>query len=160
MGDAALQPWKKDRPVPGVAQGAIQSGTYAAKTIRARLDGRAMKPFHYRNRGDVAVIGRLAGVTDIPWLGPFGRQSGFPAWALWLGIHIVYLIGFANRIVVTIRWAWSFLTHGRGSRLITGQPLLPEIEHPAPPPTADPAGPPPGPERDSLDVGEPVGEPR
>jgi NADH dehydrogenase len=160
VGDAALQPWKKDRPVPGVAQGAIQSGTFAAKTIRARLDGRATRPFRYRNRGDVAVIGRLAGVTDIPWLGPLGRQSGFAAWALWLGIHIVYLIGFANRIVVTVRWAWSFLTHGRGSRLITGQPLLPAIEDPAPPPSADPAGPPPGPDRDALDVGEPVGEPR
>ncbi|HET7029727.1 MAG TPA: NAD(P)/FAD-dependent oxidoreductase [Candidatus Limnocylindrales bacterium] len=160
VGDAALQPWKPEKAVPGVAQGAIQSGTYAAKTIRARLDGRAMKPFHYRNRGDVAVIGRLAGVTDIPWLGPFGRQSGFAAWALWLGIHIVYLIGFANRIVVTTRWAWSFLTHGRGSRLITGTPLLPPIEDPAPPPSADPEGPPPAPEGDALAVGDEVGEPR
>ena len=130
VGDAAQQPWKRDRPVPGVAQGAIQSGAYAARAIRARLDGGVVKPFRYRNRGDVAVIGRLAGVTDIPWLGPLGRQSGFPAWSLWLGIHIVYLIGFANRIVVTVRWAWTFLTHGRGSRLITGQPLVPEIEDP------------------------------
>ncbi len=130
VGDAAHQPWKPDKPVPGVAQGAIQGGAYAARAIRARLDGDAVKPFRYFNRGDVAVIGRLAGVTDIPWLGPFGRQSGFPAWFLWLGIHIVYLIGFANRIIVTVRWAWSFLTHGRGSRLITGQPLIPEIEDP------------------------------
>ena len=58
------------------------------------------EPFAYRDKGDVAVIGRLAGVTNIGWLGPFGRQSGFIAWALWLGIHILYLIGFANRIVV------------------------------------------------------------
>jgi NADH:ubiquinone reductase (H+-translocating) len=130
VGDAAHQPWKKEKPVPGVAQGAIQGGSYAAKAIRARLDGDEVKPFKYFNRGDVAVIGRLAGVTDIPWLGPFGRQSGFPAWFLWLGIHIVYLIGFANRIIVTVRWAWSFMTHGRGSRLITGQPLVPEIEEP------------------------------
>jgi NADH dehydrogenase len=78
----------------------------------------------------VAIIGRLKGVTSIPWLGRFGRTSGFAAWVLWLGIHIVYLIGFANRIVVVTRWAWSFLTHGRGSRLITGQPLLPEIDEP------------------------------
>ncbi len=130
VGDAALQRWKKERPVPGVAQGAIQSGMYAAKTIRARLSGEPMKPFKYFNRGDVAVIGRLSGVTDIPWLGPFGRQSGFPAWFLWLGIHIVYLVGFANRLVVIIRWAWSFLTHGRNSRLITGQPLLPPLVEP------------------------------
>jgi NADH dehydrogenase len=133
VGDAAVQPWKQDRPVPGVAQGGIQGGKHAARTIRRRLSGEATPPFRYRNRGDVAVIGRLAGVTDIPWLGPLGRQSGFAAWMLWLGIHIVYLIGFANRIVVTVRWAWSFLTHGRGSRLITGGPLLPPIEEPEPP---------------------------
>jgi NADH:ubiquinone reductase (H+-translocating) len=133
VGDAALQPWRKDRPVPGVAQGAIQSGTHAAKTVLGRLSGEPDRPFRYRNRGDVAVIGRLAGVTDIPWLGPFGRQSGFAAWFLWLGIHILYLIGFANRIVVSVRWAWSFLTHGRGSRLITGLPLLPPIEDPVAP---------------------------
>jgi len=133
VGDAAVQPWKPDKPVPGVAQGAIQSGTYAAKVIRRRVLGRPYGPFEYRDKGDVAVIGRLAGVTNIGWLGPFGRQSGFIAWALWLGIHILYLIGFANRIVVLIRWAWSFLTHGRGTRLITGTTLLPPIEEPEPP---------------------------
>ena len=133
IGDAAVQPWKEGRPVPGVAQGAIQSGRHAAKTIRRRLSSEPTPAFKYSNKGDVAVIGRLAGVTDIPWLGPFGRRSGFFAWALWLGIHIVYLIGFANRLVVTVRWAWSFLTHGRGSRLITGTPLLPPIAEPQPP---------------------------
>ena len=133
VGDAAVQPWKEGKPVPGVAQGAIQSGTYVAKVIRRRILGRPYEPFEYRDKGDVAVIGRLAGVTNIGWLGPFGRQSGFIAWALWLGIHIVYLIGFANRIVVLIRWAWSFLTHGRGTRLITGTALLPPIEEPEPP---------------------------
>ncbi|HZC32562.1 MAG TPA: FAD-dependent oxidoreductase, partial [Candidatus Bathyarchaeia archaeon] len=144
IGDAAVQPWKKDRPVPGVAQGGIQGGRHAARTIRRRLSGEPTPPFRYANKGDVAVIGRLAGVTDIPWLGPFGRQSGFFAWLLWLGIHIVYLIGFANRIVVTVRWAWSFLTHGRGSRLITGMPLLPPIAEPEPPATnPPPEGPPP-----------------
>jgi NADH dehydrogenase len=138
IGDAAVQPWKRDRPVPGVAQGGIQGGRHAARTIRRRLSGEPTPPFRYANKGDVAVIGRLAGVTDIPWLGPFGRQSGFFAWLLWLGIHIVYLIGFANRIVVTVRWAWSFLTHGRGSRLITGTPLLPPIAEPEPPATTPP----------------------
>ena len=133
VGDAAVQPWKKDRPVPGVAQGGIQGGKYAARTIRRRLSGERTRPFRYSNRGDVAVIGRLAGVTDIPWLGPFGRQAGFTAWVLWLTIHVLYLIGFANRVVVTIRWAWSFFTRGRGSRLITGAPLLPPIEDPEPP---------------------------
>jgi NADH dehydrogenase len=133
VGDAAIQPWKPGWPVPGVAQGGIQGGKYAAGVILARLDGRAVEPFRFSNRGDVAVIGRLSGVTNIPWLGPLGQAGGFLAWVLWLGIHIAYLIGFANRLVVLTRWAWSFFTHSRGSRLITGQPLLPDIEEPEPP---------------------------
>ena len=133
IGDAAIQPWKPDRPVPGVAQGGIQPGKYVAGAILARLDGRSIEPFRFSNRGEVAVIGRLSGVTDIPWLGPFGQTGGFLAWLLWLGIHISFLIGFANRLVVLTRWASSFFTHGRGSRLITGQPLLPDIEEPEPP---------------------------
>jgi len=132
VGDAAIQPWKPDRATPGVAQGGIQGGTYAAKAILARLHGDAVKPYRYSNHGDVAVIGRLSGVTDIPWMGPLGQQSGFTAWLLWLLIHITYLIGFANRIVVTTRWAFSFLTRGRSTRLITGQPLVPPIETPMP----------------------------
>jgi NADH dehydrogenase len=138
VGDAAVQPWKPDRATPGVAQGAMQGGIHAAKTIRRRLLGRPTEPFRYSNHGDVAVIGRSSGVTDIPWLGPFGQQGGFTAWLLWLGIHIAYLIGFANRLVVLTRWAFSFLTHGRGTRLITGRPLLPEIEDPEPPVMAPP----------------------
>jgi len=130
VGDAAVQPWRTDQPVPGVAQGGIQGGRYAAAVIRARLSGETVPPFRYSNRGDVAVIGRLAGVTDIPWLGPLGRQSGFSAWFLWLTIHILYLIGFTNRIVVVLRWGWSFVSRGRGSRLITGEPFLPPIEEP------------------------------
>jgi NADH dehydrogenase len=158
IGDSAVMPWKDGKPVPGVAQGGIQGGKYAARAIRHRLSGEPAPPFRYSNRGDVAVIGRLAGVTDIPWLGPFGRRSGFLAWALWLGIHIVYLIGFANRLVVTVRWAWSFLTHGRGSRLITGTPLLPPIAEPEPPAS----GPPPGqeaPTPDELAISDASGEP-
>ena len=101
--------------------------------------GQPVKPFRYSNHGDVAVIGRLRGVTDIPWMGPFGQQGGFTAWLLWLLIHIAYLIGFANRIVVVTRWAFSFLTRGRSTRLITGQPLVPPIEAPLP---VDPSAPP------------------
>jgi NADH dehydrogenase len=133
IGDDAVQPWKKGRPVPGVAQGAIQPGQYVGKAIRRRLSGEPGAPFRFTDKGDVAVIGRLAGVTNIGWLGPFGKQSGFTAWLMWLVIHIFYLIGFANRIVVVVRWAWSFFTAGRGTRLITGTPLLPPIEEPAAP---------------------------
>ncbi len=135
IGDAAVMPWKPDHPAPGVAQGGIQSGKYVAKAIlaRARARDRDIKDFRYSDHGDAAVIGRLSGVTNIGWLGPLGRAGGFFAWALWLTIHIIYLIGFANRIVVTTRWMWSFFTHGRSTRLITGQPLLPPIEEPEPP---------------------------
>jgi NADH dehydrogenase len=155
IGDAAVQPWKSRRPVPGVAQGAIQPGKYVARTIVRRARGEPTPPFRYRDRGDVAVIGRLAGVTNIGWLGPFGRQSGFVAWLLWLGIHIVYLIGFANRLVVIVRWAWSFLTHGRGTRLITGRPLLPPIARPEPPGSVSP-----GPGTGGLPDRSAVGDPR
>jgi NADH:quinone reductase (non-electrogenic) len=138
VGDVASREWRDGRPVPGVAQGGIQGGSYAAATILRRLRGEPTPPFRYSNRGEVAIIGRLSGVTDIPWLGPLGRQGGFTAWLLWLGIHLSYLIGFANRIVVITRWGWSFLTHGRGSRLITGEPHLPPIETPEPPATQNP----------------------
>jgi len=143
VGDAAVEPWHGGRAVPGVAQGAIQGGSYAAGVIRRRVLHRPYEPFAYRDKGDVAVIGRLAGVTNIGWLGPLGRQSGFRAWLLWLGIHIFYLMGFSNRLIVLIRWAWSFLTHGRATRLITGQPLLPDIADPEPPalPPLDPETP-------------------
>src|SRR6476646_5282 len=133
VGDAAVQPWKPERATPGVAQGGIQGGSYAVKVIRRRILGRPYEPFRYSNHGDVAVIGRLSAVTDIPWMGPFGQQGGFTAWLLWLGIHIAYLIGFTNRLVVLTRWAWSFVTHGRGSRLITEGELLPPIAEPEPP---------------------------
>ena len=98
VGDAAVEPWKPGKPTPGVAQGAMQGGSYAAKVVRRRILGRPYEPYQYSDHGDVAVIGRLAGVTNISWLGPFGQRGGFTAWLLWLGIHIFYLIGFSNRV--------------------------------------------------------------
>ena len=133
IGDAAVQPWKKGKPVPGVAQGGIQGGKCAAAAIRHRLRASRSRRSTTRTAATLPSSAGSPGVTNIGWLGPFGRQGGFLAWLLWLGIHIFYLIGFANRIVVVTRWAWSFLTHGRGSRLITGEPLLPDIEVPKPP---------------------------
>ncbi|HEX7491797.1 MAG TPA: NAD(P)/FAD-dependent oxidoreductase [Candidatus Limnocylindrales bacterium] len=130
LGDLAVVARPGGKPVPGVAPAAIQEGKYAADSIKRRLQGKPLEPFHYQDRGDVAVIGRLSGVADIRWLGRFGHMRGFLAWGMWLGVHILYLIGFANRLVVLIRWAWSFLTHGRGTRLITGEPHLPPIKRP------------------------------
>ncbi len=133
VGDLAIAKQPNGKPVPGVAPAAIQEGSYVARTIRRRVHGERPKQFRYRDKGDLATIGRLSGVADIRWLGPFGQFSGFLAWLMWLGIHIFYLIGFANRIIVTVRWGWSFLTKGRSTRLITEGELLPPIRTPEPP---------------------------
>jgi NADH dehydrogenase len=105
--------------LPGVAPVAMQQGRYAAKVTRARLRGKQTPPFHYRDKGNLATIGRGAAVADIKGL----KLSGFVAWVTWLVVHLWFLVGFQNRLVVMIRWTSSFLTHGRGSRLIAGQPL-------------------------------------
>ncbi len=102
------------RALPGVAPAAMQEGRYAAMAVRDRLRGRSAPPFQYRDKGNLATIGRAAAVADIKGL----RLSGFVAWLTWLLVHLWYLEGFQNRIVVFIRWAFSFATHGRGARLI------------------------------------------
>ena len=103
--------------LPGVAPVAMQQGRYAAKVVRERLRSRPEKPFRYRDKGNLATIGRGAAVADIKGL----RLSGHIAWLTWLLVHLYYLVGFQNRVVVLIRWASSFFTHGRGARLITEQ---------------------------------------
>jgi NADH dehydrogenase len=106
--------------LPGVAPVAMQMGRYAAKRVR----GRTSEPFKYTDKGNLATIGRARAVADLKGL----KLSGFLAWVMWLVIHLFYLIGFQNRFVVLVRWMFSFLTHGRGARLITNaDPLeLPE----------------------------------
>lgn len=101
--------------LPGVAPVAMQQGRYAARVVEARLEGRPTKPFRYRDKGNLATIGRASAVADIKGL----HLSGFLAWMAWLVVHLFYLIGFQNRVVVLVRWQISFLTHGRGARLIT-----------------------------------------
>lgn len=100
--------------LPGLAPVAMQQGRYAARAIRARLRNREPGPFHYRDKGNLATIGRSKAVADVKGL----HLAGFPAWALWLLVHIFYLIGFQNRLLVILRWTISFLTRGRGARLI------------------------------------------
>lgn len=109
IGDLAAVTQNGD-PVPGVAPAAMQMGRYVADRIR----GRTAKLFRYRDKGNLATIGRSAGVAD------FGRIrfSGFPAWAAWLAIHIFFLIGFQNRLLVMIQWAWNYVTRNRSARLI------------------------------------------
>jgi NADH dehydrogenase len=106
----------RGEPLPCVAPAAIQEGRYAARTIRARLEGRTLPPFEYFDKGALATIGRSAAVAAFRSL----RFWGFPAWLVWLVIHIVYLIEFENRLLVMIQWANTYVTRHRGSRLITG----------------------------------------
>jgi NADH dehydrogenase len=101
--------------LPGLAPVAMQQGRYAAGVVRARLRGRRHGAFRYRDKGNLATIGRATAVADIKGI----RLSGFPAWATWLVVHLWYVIGFQNRLLVLIRWSFSFATHGRGARLIT-----------------------------------------
>ncbi len=117
VGDLAAACDEKGKPLPGVAQVAMQGGVYAAKAIRARLAGKAeLKPFHYFNKGDMAVIGRAAAVANI-----FGFQvSGLLAWLIWLFIHLMYIVEFQSRVVVFVQWGFEYLTFSRGARLITG----------------------------------------
>lgn len=105
------------KSVPGVAPAAIQGGQHAARCIRRRLAGQGNVAFRYRDKGSLATIGRAAGVADFGRL----RVSGFVAWALWLAVHIFFLVGFRNRVFVLLSWAWSYVTFQRGARLITGE---------------------------------------
>jgi NADH dehydrogenase len=115
IGDLAL--FREDgKPLPGVATVAIQQGKYVAKTIRRDLRGEPRKPFHYLDKGLLATIGKASAVADVGGL----KMSGLLAWLIWVVIHISYLIGFRNRILVMIQWAWAWLTSSRGIRLITG----------------------------------------
>ena len=104
------------KPVPGVAQGAMQGGTHAAKMIKADLAGKPRKPFAYWDKGSMATIGRKSAIVQI------GRteHAGFFAWLFWWVLHIFYVIGFRNRIAVVLSWAWQWVWYQRGVRLITG----------------------------------------
>jgi len=124
IGDLAAAKNSDGSLVPGVAPAAIQEGIHTAKNIARILNDQPALPFRYRDKGSLATIGRAAGVAD---LGPI-KLSGFIAWAAWLSIHIFFLIGFRNRVLVILQWAWSYLTYQRGARLITGkvEPLMKE----------------------------------
>lgn len=113
------------KPVPGVAQPAMQMGEYAGKSIAAEVRGeRINRPFHYFDKGDMATIGRSAAVANVKW--PFkAHLSGFAAWFAWLTVHIFFLIGFRNRFAVFRNWAYTYAFFKEGSRLITGDQTLP-----------------------------------
>ncbi len=127
IGDLALSQGKNGKPLPGVAQVAIQGGAYAARAIRARLSGKKeLPPFRYFNKGDMAVIGRAAAIANI-----FGLHlSGLLAWLTWLFIHLMYIVEFQSRVLVFVQWGFEFLTFSRGARLITGKAATDSLVQP------------------------------
>jgi len=115
VGDIAVLDDGKGRPLPGVAQVAIQGGRHAGRMICAQLERRATTPFRYHDKGSMATIGRHDAVAEIP--GGI-RLTGTVGWLAWLGLHLLYLIGFRNRANVLVNWTWNYLTYDRGSRII------------------------------------------
>ena len=118
VGDLASYSHQGAKPLPGVAPVAMQQGRYAAEHIRARLSGKTLPPFHYRDKGNLATIGRNKAVGQIGKL----HLSGFPAWLVWLFVHLMYLVEFENRLLVLVEWIYNYVTRNRGARLITGKP--------------------------------------
>jgi len=116
IGDSAAFLDGAGKPLPGVAPVAIQQGRHVARNIVRAAQGKSLEPFHYSNKGNLATIGRAAGVADFGRL----RLSGFVAWVTWLLVHIFFLIGFRNRLMVMFDWTWSYFFYGRSARLITG----------------------------------------
>jgi NADH:ubiquinone reductase (H+-translocating) len=121
IGDLANFAHQTGQPLPGVAQPAIQEGRYVAAAIARRLRGEKPRPFHYLDKGNLATIGRGAAVADLNWL----QLSGFPAWLIWIFVHLLYIVEFQNRLLVFVQWAWFYFTYDRSARLITGKNPLP-----------------------------------
>jgi len=135
IGDLASLKDETGKMLPGLAPVAMQQGEWVAETIARDLEKQPRREFHYHDKGSLATIGRAAAVAQI---GKF-ELSGYFAWLAWLFIHIMFLIGFRNRLLVTIQWAWSYLTYDRGARLITGSDELPGwISEPQPQPKTQP----------------------
>lgn len=137
VGDLAEAKDRRGHPVPQLAQPAIQGGRHAAKTIRRRIEGRTSRPFRYHHHGIMAAIGRRVAVAELPGGIFFGGTIG---WLAWLGVHLVFLIGFRNRAVVLLNWAWNYVTYDRSTRVILDwpedEPLSRFSERPPPGPAS------------------------
>jgi NADH dehydrogenase len=116
-GDQARFTHQTGKPLPGTAPVAMQQGRYLARTIRRELKGQSRLPFRFVDKGQMATIGRSRAIVEMGWL----KIAGFPAWLLWLIVHIYYLTGFKNRLLVVLQWAWSYLSFRRGARLIVNK---------------------------------------
>jgi NADH dehydrogenase len=117
LGDMANYSHQNGQPLPGIAPVAIQQGRFVAKLIARRLRSKPLPSFHYRDRGNLATIGRKAAVADFGKL----RFAGYFAWLLWLVVHLMNLVSFRNRLLVLIQWGWNYFTYDRAARLITGE---------------------------------------
>ena len=117
IGDLASLAGSDGRPLPGVAQVAIQMGAHAAHNIIRATEGQPLRAFAYHNLGDMATIGRASAVANLPVM----QLKGLVAWLVWLFVHIFNLIGFRNRIVVMVQWAWAYVSYQRAIRLITNR---------------------------------------
>jgi len=115
IGDLANFPHQTGQPLPGISPVAMQQGRHAARNILAMIQGRKPQRFRYWDKGTMATIGRNKAVADLK----FVHLSGLPAWLAWLFVHIIFLVGFRNRLLVLIQWAWAYLTFDKGARLIT-----------------------------------------
>ena len=120
IGDLAGATTAGKAALPALAPVAMQQGDFAGKRIRAQLAGRTTQPFHYHDHGTMATIGRAAAVAEIAGL----KLSGWLAWVTWLFVHLMYLVGFQNRLLVLIQWAFQYFTFNRRARLITGSPAV------------------------------------
>ncbi len=116
IGDLADFPHQTGEPLPGLAPVAMQEGAYVARLIQCRLRGEALPPFHYHDKGNLATVGRAAAVADLGRI----RLSGYPAWLVWLFVHLMYVVEFENRVLIFLQWTWDYFTHNRMARLITG----------------------------------------
>ncbi len=121
IGDLSYFSHQTGKPLPGVAQPAIQAGRYVAEAIERQLAGKKIEPFHYVDKGNLATIGRAAAVAELGWF----NLSGLSAWIIWLFVHLLYIVQFQNRLLVLLQWAWLYITHDRSARLITGKNPLP-----------------------------------
>jgi len=115
IGDLANFPHQTGEPLPGISPVAMQQGRHAARNVLAMINGRKPQRFRYRDKGTMATIGRNKAVADLKFM----HLSGLPAWLAWLFVHIVFLVGFRNRLLVLFQWAWAYLTFDKGARLIT-----------------------------------------
>jgi NADH:quinone reductase (non-electrogenic) len=120
IGDVANYSHQGKAPLPGIAPVAIQEGRYTAELIRRRLEGKRTPPFHYRDRGSMAIVGRASAVADLHRF----HFAGFVAWLAWLFVHLIELIEFENKILVLVQWAWYYFSRNRAARLITGNRVI------------------------------------